>query len=106
MTDTQTRTLTAKDFETVYDDNHTFPFFEDENGYGIYGYGHIDKAEFARLVSEYDALAQFGPDDEITADDVNHTHAKVIEVADLDYEWRLEFAPESADTIPVTWVQR
>jgi hypothetical protein len=98
--------LTAKDFETVYDDNHTFSFFEDENGYGVYGYEHIDKAEFARLVGEYDALSHYGPDDEVTADDVNHMHAKVIEVADQDYEWRLEFADQSPDTIPVTWVQR
>jgi len=48
---------TAADFEMKYDAEHTFPFFEDENANWIVGHGHQDRAEFAKLVNDFDTLA-------------------------------------------------
>lgn len=112
-------TLTAMDFETRYDDTHTFPFFEDENGELVTGYGHIDKAEFARLVNAYDRLAD--ADSQYTPDDVKHGHATITFATDLAAaqgypEWHFTFAKGSGRSwkslwlrptaTPITWVTR
>ena len=39
----------------MHEAGRVFPFVEDEDC-NITGYGHQDKAEFARLVNEYDAV--------------------------------------------------
>ena len=49
-----TRALTPEDFRVKYDDTHTFEFFEDEDGNGVYGYGHVDEQAFATAVNYYD----------------------------------------------------
>lgn len=34
----------------IWDEETTFPFFEDEDAVGVYGFGHQDKAAFAEAV--------------------------------------------------------
>lgn len=105
-------TVTAKDFDVRWDAEHTFPFFEDENADGVYGYGHTDKAEFARLVSEYDAVCDAGhdPADNYIADDVMHTYAVAYQPEGWpDGEWMFTRKGVTADTaqaFPMTWVSR
>lgn len=68
--------LTAADFTVEWDATHTFPFFEDENANGLWGYGHQDEAEFAEAANAYDHLLDpdgRGSEDDYTADDVSHS---------------------------------
>ena len=103
--------LTADDFKTVYDDDHTFPFFEDEDGETYTGYGHIDKAEFARLVNEYEQLVGFDTPS-CTVEDVKHGHATITVASALAAaqgfpEWHYTPVDEPNDkTIPWTWISR
>lgn len=63
--------LTAADFELVYDDTHTFPFWEDEDT-RITGYGHPDKAEAAAQVAAYWRYVSGDP--EIVVPDATDVH--------------------------------
>lgn len=109
-------TVTEDDFETQYDDDHKFPFFEDENGNWVIGYGHTDRAEFAAGVNEYDALANagtmFSELRPYTSDDVVHAYAIATKPgdspADPEY-WSLnwhEVTDKTRGSFPVTLVQR
>ena len=97
--------LGPEDWTTQYDDTHTFPFVEDEDG-NITGYGHQDLDAFAAAINEYDAVCgDVHPEAELwTGDEIAHHWVTV----DEDGE-RLH--PCSADTpgaVPVTglWGQR
>lgn len=104
MTKNLANTITAKDFEVQFDEHHTYPFFEDENAYGVYGYGHTDKAEFAAAVNDYDAYCGAATEG-YTENDVQHTWGAVKE--DPNYEWRFTIVSGPAEnTIPITWVSR
>ena len=48
--------LTAADFTVEWDADHTFPFFENENANGLWGYGHQDKGTFAQHANAHDHL--------------------------------------------------
>ena len=91
--------LTAADFEMRFDDAHTFPFFEDENGNGLWGFGHQDKAEFVRLVNEYDALCNGEPlIDTYDADDPQHVfYLAYTEMGATADEWRVRIVPEGTE---------
>lgn len=67
------------DFVTIWDAKHTFPFAEDENALGLFGYGHQNKVEFALKVNEFDRLASgvsYSEDTRYTAKHVRHIYAK------------------------------
>lgn len=51
---------TAADFEMKVDEEHTYPFFEDESGSWIIGLGHQDRTEFARLMNDFDEVTSGG----------------------------------------------
>jgi hypothetical protein len=101
----------AKDFETKLDADHTFPFYEDEWGDGFCGYGHQDKAEFARLVNEYDEVCggDVDPEDAYTESDVSHRYAIPYPTDNELFTWRNGDADVTADTpgaFPITMISR
>lgn len=49
-----------------------FPFFEDENASGLYGFGHQDKTYFAGKANEYYA-GEFPIEEAYTEENVEHT---------------------------------
>lgn len=51
-----TRTPAPSDFRSVHDDEHTFDFFEDEQGNGLYALGTITDEEFLRQANVHDQL--------------------------------------------------
>lgn len=66
--------IKPEDFTMYWDDQHTFPFIEDEDA-NITGYGHQDKAELAAAINRYDELCNGGPlrpEERWTADDIGH----------------------------------
>lgn len=104
--------VTAKDFEVKYDAERTFPFYEDENATGVYGYGHTDKDEFAASVTEFDRYANgefWHPDEVYTADDVHHGWAVAYDSTAFGGEWAWDRSGVSFDTpgaFPMTWIYR
>lgn len=105
-----TRALTPEDFRVKYDKEHTFEFFEDEDGNGVYAYGHRDEQAFATAVNYYDRLcngADFSEDyDTYDHGDVRHAYARADDV-NVYGEWALRFCKaEDEYATPVTWVSR
>lgn len=107
----ETTTLTAADFEMKYDADHTFPFFESENG-TIMGYGHPGKAEFAALVKQYDDLcngSEAYPEPH-SPDEVQHVWGVVDNAHEAETgEWRVSWAGVTAETpgaFPMTVIFR
>lgn len=87
-----------------YDEDHWFPFVEDENC-NITGYGHQDEGEFAAAVNRYDEYATgeaFPQDEQWTADDINHQWA--TPTFDKQGEWLLHpyAAGNAPGAIPIT----
>lgn len=81
--------VTAKDFETRYDATHTFPFFEDEGGDYICGYGHQDKAFFTRAANEYDTLCNGEPiDPPLEVESIAHLYAVMFQPAGADEDYQ------------------
>jgi hypothetical protein len=103
-------TLTAADFELRYDDEHTFPFFSDEEG--TYGFGHIDPTEFAKLVNDYDVLCCAGdPEWRYDESDVKHLYARAFsqDDAESEYGWLFTWDNVTAETegaFPLTLINR
>lgn len=96
--------LTPDDFITTVHDDRTFPFFEDENGNGVYGYGHTDKAEFATAVNKYDRYVG-GVVSNYFAGDVLHGY--ITPSPDNPGLFRVvRELPVPADATPITWVPR
>ena len=60
---------------TFTEDGVTYPFVEDENA-NVHGYGHQDKAEFARAVNDYD----------VAVGGVDSTDA-CWDAGDIPYRW-------------------
>jgi hypothetical protein len=61
-------------FSTHLEKNFELPVIEDEDGNGVWGFGHVDKKKFAGIVNLYD-LALTGGDEygePYTEDDVQH----------------------------------
>lgn len=77
---------TEVDFQMSWHDHTKFPFFDDEDGGGLYGYGHQDKDAFARAANEYDRVCNndIHPDDQHTELDVIHAWAVVTDPRDGD----------------------
>jgi hypothetical protein len=103
-------TVTPEMFVVPFDAEHTYPFFEDENADGVYGYGHTDKAEFAAAVNAYDDYASGEPaEDFYTETAVSHTWAVAYSPGDGPAdEWRFTRAV-TADTegaFPMTTISR
>jgi len=63
-------------FDLPYDTEHRVPFFEDENGDGVYGFGHADTVEFAAKVNEYDSHRNGEPIDESTTRPTSPTRGR------------------------------
>ncbi|AAN01704.1 hypothetical protein PBI_CJW1_89 [Mycobacterium phage Cjw1] len=99
---------TASEFETRWDADNTFPFFEDEYGYGLFGYGHQDKAEFVAMANRYNELCGVGIDEvPCTSDDVVHCWAVVTDPRNEDDGIRFSWLGIDADTYgawPLTWI--
>ena len=107
----ETRTptvLTAKDFEVQMDATHTYPFFEDEDAYGVYGHGHVDPATFAVAVNAYDEHMNGEPYDEegYAATDVRHEYAQGFRCDDGDTCIDSFRSQPFEGATPVTWIQR
>jgi hypothetical protein len=110
---TSIRDVTAEDFEVRWDADRTFPFFEDDYGSGVYGYGHQDRAAFAAAVNAFDVYAGSVSLDEANyeAGDVHHVWAIAYDpFPDAhDDDWRFRTGGITADTpraFPMTWVSR
>lgn len=104
------RALTPEDFRVKYDKEHTFEFFEDEDGNGVYAYGHRDEQAFATAVNYYDRLCNgedFSEDyDAYDLCEVYHGYARADNV-NVYGEWALRFCKaEDEYATPVTWVSR
>lgn len=105
-----TRALTPEDFRVKYDREHTFEFFEDEDGNGVYAYGHRDKQAFATAVNYYDRLCNGENYDLLmlpyAEDNVCQGYARADDV-NVYGEWSLRFCKaEDEYASPVTWVSR
>lgn len=101
-----TRALTPEDFRVEYDDTHTFEFFEDEDGNGVYAYGHKDEQAFATAVNYYDRLCFGEIEGYYGTCDVNHGYARAVAV-DIYEQWALRFCKADDEfATPVTWVSR
>lgn len=89
---------TEEDFTTNYD-GVILPFIEDESA-RIYGFGHQDKEQFARLVNKYDQMCSMGESDFVTSSsDVKHLYAYVTDHLDCRFKWRDK--PQEGD-FPIT----
>lgn len=103
---------TATDFDVQFDAEHRYPFYEDEYGSGIYGFGHMDKAEFARQVNEYDQLCTGEVFDDLgyNAEDVIHCWAVITsDRGDADGQYRFSWNGVDSRTLgswPLTRVDR
>lgn len=95
--------LQPKDFQTVYDSERTYPFFEDENGGYVYAYGHVDEESLAFQVATY--FRETGDSDYgVCPDDVTHAYALGFADKGSD-EWRFELVPETqAGRFPISVV--
>lgn len=108
MTD-QNVVLTAEDFEVNWSEDLTYPFFEDEDATGVYGFGHSPKGQFAEDVYKYDLECNGEPyfdETSYLAEQVNWGYARgsrneygEASISDLTTE-----AFEGAT--PITWVSR
>lgn len=100
--------LTAADFQ-MHDhaNERTLPFVEDENGNGVYGYGHWDKAQFVATVNEYFGRKwpDLDADDEYTASDVVHVWAVVTDPDTQRFSWE-KVTADRPNAFPVTAIQR
>jgi len=101
---------TVEDFKTVWDENTTFLFYEDEDASGCYGFGHQDKASFAASVNEYDQLCgnDVPLDDQYTAADVIHCWAVLQDPRNPE---GMRFSWHGVDSMtlgswPLTWIPR
>jgi hypothetical protein len=101
--DKRARPLKPEDFTLRYDADHTFYFFESEDGDAVYAYGHVDKKQFAKDVLEYWRFTsgQDFEDDELDERNVAHRHAVGVIPIDSDPEVDYDdlyffYAPETA----------
>lgn len=101
-------------FEVLWRKDLTYPFFEDEDANGLYGYGHQDKVAFATAVNDYDAecsgaLSLFMDDDECyDSGSVVHAHAECFlrEEREAD-DWRFTIVSEPSEaSVPITYIRR
>ncbi len=99
--------LTAKDFETIYDENHTFPFVETEWGV-ILAFGFQPKVEFAKVVREYDILCSDDYDiPHHNENEIQHIWA-VREDNPLSEEWIVRWGvpSDTPGSFPITVIER
>lgn len=109
MTQTVQVELTETDFTVRWDDEHTYPFFEDDYAKGVYGYGHTDKAAFAAAVSacdEYLVGTGRDEDDAYTERDVRHGYVQGFRYPDGDFGFWEIFDEPFPGATPITWVWR
>lgn len=79
---TNFRTLAPEDFEWQYDDQRTFPFFEDQDA-RIFGYGHPNKSKAAAQVKDfYEYCDPTGGPYLVGPEDVKHLWAIAYEEDD------------------------
>lgn len=101
---------TAEDFQTVWTGGKVYPFFEDEDVTGVYGYGHQNKEEFARAVNEYydDLCGGLEAESRLSAGDVEHTYAQVTEVYEgREFRFTCDKAkvkPDDPESFPLTMI--
>lgn len=97
----------AKDFVMVWDDENTFPFIEDEDANGLYGFGHHDKDEFAAAANRFDFVCGLDPEDcSYTAADVQHLYAAPSPILPEErFTWK-DVTPETPGAFPLTLIYR
>lgn len=99
--------LTPADFEFRWDDEHTFPFVESEDA-TIMAYGHHDKAQFVKIVREYDGLCDPEWAETHAESDVQHLWA-VRTDDNGEHVWWIKWSGITAETpnaFPVTVIRR
>ncbi|KQO98596.1 hypothetical protein [Leifsonia sp. Leaf264] len=104
-------TVNEYDFAVKWDDERTFPFFEDEQAIGIFGYGHTDKQAFAAAVNDYDVYVGNVDPGEATYDAsvVEHDWAVAYTVNGDVNSWLLsthDVTETTKGAFPVTVVPR
>lgn len=82
--------LSPDAFTVVWDAERTFPFFEDENGNRLWGYGHQDKSAFAELVNDYDRICDpkgWDAENAYTTGDVTHSWGIAYTRGQFEDDW-------------------
>lgn len=98
--------LTAEDFQLAdHAGERVLPIFEDEGGFGVYGYGHWNKDQFAALVNEYDRRGARNEPDAYDTSDVHHVWAVVTDPESQSFSWR-NVTADSPFAFPVTLIRR
>ena len=90
-----------------YIEGRYWPFFEDEDATGFYGYDHQDPTEFAGLVNEYIYRLQgeMDPKWAFTEERVEHKFARTYKKGeDLKFTWR-DVDSETPDAYPITMIR-
>jgi len=108
-TDEESKEIGPKYFETVYNSEHTFPFFESGDTGDVFGFGHQDKEEFARLVNVMDTIAQ-GDSPEIFTEESDVKHLWAVPIGfwsedDVYFSFR-GVDENTPNAFPLTMVQR
>lgn len=84
-------TLKDEDFVMPHDDEHSYPFFADENGNGLWAPGSLSDEEFARLANEYDELCGAASSTPYKAKDVHRFVG--VGAKDSYGDWRIYPCP-------------
>jgi len=84
-------TLKDEDFVMPHDDEHSYPFFADENGNGLWAPGSLSDEEFARLANEYDELCGAASSTPYKASDVHRFVG--VGAKDSYGDWRIYPCP-------------
>lgn len=115
MTNRRQRRLRPDDLTSCLNDTW-YPFVEDDQVTGLYGYGHINPAAFVEKINNYDRDAELRPEDwdpesAYSVEDVMHEYA-IAEAAEgftvIDEDnWVIKFVDKDEDgAMPITYVNR
>ena len=110
MTEKTLPAMTAEDFEMRWDEDHTFPFTENEDA-TIMAHGHHDREAFARQVCEYDKLVAGSDfyDEPMDGSDVQHLWAVRLDRGHEEDGWMIQWGGVTENTpnaFPVTVILR
>lgn len=100
--------LTAEDFQLEdHVGERVLPIFEDEAAFGVYGYGHWDKIQFAEVVNEYDHCSAHNRQaaDLYQDQDVHHVWAVVTDPSTQSFSWQ-NITADTPFAFPVTLIKR
>ena len=107
----------ANDFANIYpwgpsdfvthEFGKVYPFIEDEDAYGVYGYGHLAKEWFVDQVNDYDILmGGWGEDDLYAPCQVQHLWAVASpDLPDERFTWK-DVTSRTPGAFPITVIIR